>query len=83
MSEWEMQFSASVLRIEQRERIVAGRKAKDGGATFSKEGLGWWIEFDGNISVYVGETAPNLKVGDIIGIAMQKVSFGQKAAASG
>ena len=63
----------TVLKIEQRERVVRGFKDAKGDGVLMKESTGWWIVFADNFSIHVGDEKPDVKEGEELIITIEAV----------
>ena len=66
-------IKTSVLKVEERDKVLFAEKTADGSVITERQSSGWWLVLDGlGISIHVGFEKPGLEPGDQVEITIRK-----------
>jgi hypothetical protein len=66
-------FTDRVVKVEEKQFTVGGRRTADGKAELFMESAGWHVTFGTMMSFYVGDIEPALQAGDKVRISIEKI----------
>lgn len=64
-------FNLAVQDVRENSRIKRGFKDEKGDAKFEMESLGWFIVLEGNVSLRVGDTKPDIVKGQRVKLTVE------------
>jgi len=67
-----LRFYSTVKKLEEKKRIVSGRKISDDEVKLETENLGWFLLLDGSWeAIYAGDTQPDFRVGQRVEVTIK------------
>ena len=67
-----IKWETTIIRVEEKELTVGGRKSADGKTELFYEKVGWYITLTSGVSIFAGLDKPDFEAGDRIEITLQK-----------